>query len=89
MCCIKFKVIQLRVRVKLACQSSTSVSGYISYLIYIYTNSCTFGSIETKITVSVRIDINDGYILVNGQGLLVYGQGQIRDFMKIRLCCAP
>ena len=28
MCCIKVKVIRSRVKVKLACQSSTSVSGY-------------------------------------------------------------
>ena len=68
MCCMKVKVIRLRVKVKLACQSSMSVSGY---------NSRTIGRIETKL--GVKVDIHVGYKLEQGQSHWVKGQGQIHD----------
>ena len=51
MCCIKVKVIKLHVQVKLAFQSSTSVSGY---------NKRTISRIETK--HGVRVDIDEATI---------------------------
>ena len=47
MCSINVKVIQLRIKVKLACQSSKNISGY---------NYRTIGRIKTKINVRVDID---------------------------------
>ena len=69
MCCIKVKVIELRVKVKLACQSFTSVFGY---------NLRIIGRVGTKLIV--RDDIDEGFQL--GQGDRVKGQGQIHDLVK-------
>ena len=55
MYCIEVNVIGLRFKVKLVCQSSTSVSGYNEY---------TIGWSETKICVWV--DIDQGYQMVQG-----------------------
>ena len=48
-----------------------SVSGY---------NYRNFSRIETKL--GVRVDIDEGYQLVQGQCHLVKGQGQINDLVK-------
>ena len=67
---------QITGNVKCVCPWSTDVFGY---------NSCTIGWI--RIENSERVHINDCYSLVQGRGLWVYGQGQIRDFLKNRLWC--
>ena len=72
MCCIKVKVIRVRVKVNLACQSSTSVFGY---------NSCSIGLIET--ILGVWVDVDEGFKLEQGQGHWVKGQSQIRNLVKI------
>ena len=53
------------------CRSPSNVFHYITY---------TFARIGTKI--GVRVDINVGYHLLEGQGHGVKGQGQIDDFVE-------
>ena len=48
--------------------------------VFLY-NLYTMSRIETNI--SVRVDMNDGKIFLEGQGHWVKGQGQIRDLLSI------
>ena len=43
-------------------------------------NSNTIG--RTGIKLGVRVDIDENYLMVKGQGRLVKGQAQIHDFMN-------
>ena len=54
-----------------ACQSSKNVFHF---------NSWTIDRIETKI--SVRVNIDDGFIMLKYQGHSIKGQGQISDFVE-------